>query len=423
MSRSSGSPRFSVGVDFGTAFAKVVVRNLETYKIIPWNHILYDKSSSHFLKTSVGYDKNGQFKTSYTSKLPELSNPKICILSNLKSKILYPDDFILDITQDCDYLSKISSKTVTPQNVSQYYSSAISSLTMAISHQIYSDIKSKGKSLQYQDIDWTFPLPYSRSEDEKVKTLENSYKRGIECFTRGMSGDIKMEEIQEVECVTYSQNCVHLRSESLASIAAVTFNSGSQDPLIIFDIGAGTIESLAFKVLRDGKSEIHVCRSDPYGVETLKSQNLLQNETLTPEGERKIQKCIAHTIIAPIKETDNDFYDKTGSLNIYLVGGGSNVTNIKSAIQDTWRVHKHERNNIPKYSLCEIKDVVKIPGIEDSEIKRYTVAVGLSIPDNKLRNIQLPDQLDGYSTHADRHQEYEEDRDKREGWLNPRYHG
>ena len=196
-----------------------------------------------------------------------------------------------------------------------------------------------------------------------------------------------------------------------AARSYLTSRDATPDIYLYFDIGAGTVDGVAFRyVIMDGTRRVNFYSGKvaPLGVAVvgLDAENgdsgsvenalvahklppSLRN-TLAPYG-KEVQKVVGHVVMTA-KRKDLPSWQ---SLTVFLGGGGAGVKWYRDTIEATHENYRQIMAGIPEYRLREVPKPggLRMNGLKDSAFRRFAIAYGLSVPFAEGPDIGLPSEF------------------------------
>lgn len=200
-------------------------------------------------------------------------------------------------------------------------------------------------------------------------------------------------------------------SHAVPEIAAaaqsyLTSREATPDVYLYFDIGAGTVDGVAFRyAIIDGTRRVNFYsgRVRSLGVATVAQAVGSDERTLARHPlssslynrlvsyGKQVQKLVGYVVMTAKRKEEPEWQ----SLSIFLGGGGAGVKWYRDWIEETYYDFKMDMAAIPQYTLKEIPKPtdLKMNGVRDADYGRFAVAYGLSVPYGEGPDIGLPSQF------------------------------
>ena len=208
-----------------------------------------------------------------------------------------------------------------------------------------------------------------------------------------------------------------------AVLSYLTSPEASEDIYIYFDVGAGTIDGVAFRYdnvdgtrrvnFYSGKvaplgiaAVVHAVVSQEAGSEV--EPNQLQSEVdmerafldhvfksghseLAPYIEA-IKQLVGYVVMTAKKKDLLDWH----TLTVFLGGGGATVDWYRETISTTYSDYRQWSAGIPQYGLREVPRPknLQMNGLMESDYGRFAIAYGLSVPAGEGPDIGFPSEFD-----------------------------
>jgi hypothetical protein len=225
------------------------------------------------------------------------------------------------------------------------------------------------------------------------------------------------EQIQQLDCTT--------TPEIVAAMWSFINSRQAQEGFYtFFDVGDGTLDGAAFIFNRaDGsrKVDCYIGKVEPLGVSAFvektaseldltpdhirqslvdSSDPLLSSQLQQSSTRRKIQQMVA-TVVMEGNEKHRQIRqfcvsDDIGqNLKVFIGGGGGNTDFFPETIQATHGDFQQGNSDIPPYKLRQIPtpEDLSINGLDKKDFNRFAIAYGLCIPDGENPEIRLPSQF------------------------------
>jgi hypothetical protein len=205
---------------------------------------------------------------------------------------------------------------------------------------------------------------------------------------------------------------------------------------IYFDIGGGTVDGVAFKLVNESgerKIDFYSGKVGPLGISALAMvlgsagdngrpdfvERLVQsaNSSATERFAHSIRELVGHVIVAG-KMNDVGRHgtwqraafqggtferkfigaldpSRMAPLVVFLGGGGSRSEWYSAVIGSTYHKFRHDNGGIPPYKLLEVPKPADLSmrGLPEAEFRRFAISYGLSIPYGEVP-VRLPSQFD-----------------------------
>lgn len=196
-----------------------------------------------------------------------------------------------------------------------------------------------------------------------------------------------------------------------AARSYLTSRDATPDIYLYFDIGAGTIDGVAFRYLiMDGARRVNFYSGKvaPLGVAAVglgggdedgaAVEAALVADSLSPSLRRRltpygkmVQELVGHVVMTAKKKDLPEWH----SLTVFLGGGGAGVRWYRDAIKATHWDYRQEMAGIPEYGLSEVPKPgdLRMNGLNDSAFRRFAIAYGLSVPSGEGPSIGLPSEF------------------------------
>ncbi|EDX85639.1 hypothetical protein S7335_3342 [Synechococcus sp. PCC 7335] len=225
------------------------------------------------------------------------------------------------------------------------------------------------------------------------------------------------EQINQLDCTT--------TPEIVAAMWSFINSRQAQEGFYtFFDIGDGTLDGAAFIFNRtDGsrKVDCYIGKVEPLGVSAFVEKtadelqlapesvrHFLSDPSNSPHSEQlqnsrtrnKIQSMVAEVVMdgnekhQQIRQFSVE-KDIGENLKVFIGGGGGNTEFFPDTIEATHSEFKQGNADIPPYKLRQIptpQDLV-VNGLDEKDFNRFAIAYGLCIPEGENPEIRLPSQF------------------------------
>ena len=391
--------RLTIGLDFGTAFSKVVIRGL-TAHLIP----LRDGRTAlddYLLPTELWVTKSGFCSLTATSDAKRYQDLKKRILENK--------------VDECARIRIIAYLALLLRRVRQWI------------------IIEKQDIYHNRELNWFINIGLP-TEIHKKKQLESLYKESVYLawLLSGGEDQISQEAIQKaIVASTIPETTGAAKGFSIEKIQAfpefvaqVTGYTASPQRVpgahVLVDVGAGTVDSTVFIVHRHDDEDIHPIlegtvsfkgvfylleariENTNYGGAWLPdydtpipsrahfASHMQINEALLKQAEKPLKDEVYVQVSGDVKKarydkTPNSKLNWTDGVPIFLTGGGSHIEFYKeiiSELQKLWRSqlteHQGIRLDIKPLPPPTHMDSIDLKNIPKESWHRFSVAYGLS---------------------------------------------
>ena len=216
---------------------------------------------------------------------------------------------------------------------------------------------------------------------------------------------------------TGNDDSPYVLPEILAATRPFTFSHEAQSGMYIvcFDIGGGTLDCTAFQYLSSGERRVSFRSGDVknLGVEILQHRNEVEKDKLDEvlatgsqeivESEHEIRKLVGGAI-TKIMDGDKEGFkgylrEVNDELPIFLCGGGIAIQWYENTIASTHEKFSHGGVGISRYDIRKVnmpRDFVVEETLKD-EFHRFAVSYGLSYPpESPPKIIGVPEDIEPY---------------------------
>jgi len=386
-----------IGVDFGTAYTKVVIADNRRARAIPFRDASYG-GNPYLLPSVVSIDANG------VASLGKAADGTS--VSDIKLRILDGD------TSD------------------QVINAAVSFLALVVRAARHQFMVAHRDEYRHCHLEWQvnvgLPAEHCRNNE-----LTGFYQRlACAAWNAGvMPGPISIAAVKDC----YLRDTGSLRNDAIAVIPEfaaqicgyVRSPMRQYGPHLLIDVGGGTLDVAVFNVYRDAEDDdlfpVFACSVTSRGVLPLHRYRLgkLPNEK-SDSGQRRYAEKSTYAAGASyfsvsedeLKRVDKSFKDLVygqildvlergrrdkyprlyhQSIRVFLCGGGAHVE-LYSALVDALIRDAHpchlELVHLPRPDRFEAK------GLGDGAYDRLSVAFGLSFDPYDIGTVRLPDEID-----------------------------
>lgn len=397
-----------IGIDFGTSFIKVCVRDLTTDESVA---IKLFQHKDGLTPTTILYDKNTDIlRLLHNTELPK---PK-------DSQIILP--YLKLLVADMERIDGRGLKQKDIEAITVWLLSTVIAETK-LHFKIQESERCKGKHLVWTGVNMGVPVDFFNSE------IESKFKHLLNCalfiandreITKKPELSFYREYLNSLKDVkeNYSLNGdedVSVYPEIAAAVNSFIFRRDMREGYYAyFDIGGGTLDGIVFANQSiDGEQKIDVItgKIEPLGVD--KVCHSLITETIHPDVyadninsmKKKLMKedlphevqltvrphasRAAHDIhsfvaqvVMPLKKRDQLMQlQKQESISLYIGGGGYYSMWYHHTILGVYSSHQHQSCNMPTYIEKQSYTVEALyPKDNSIDHKRFLIAYGLSIP-------------------------------------------
>jgi hypothetical protein len=436
----------NLGIDFGTSFTKVCVR--DTDRDQSWVVTFSDSKptlTEALLPTKVGISRDGRLLLGLTQSEwdKQLKTDHTCI-EFIKMQLAD-----LDISQEqgvwwFERLPKLKElnlelntrKVVETfiENLCVYYLSSVISKAKAWVMRNDADL------VKNQKIVWSVnlgvPVQYCDSlaikRFKKVLCLAWLLSEIHEEFLTVDDLDYYVNELSQD--LTPDQMPCYVTEEIAAAIYSYTASRQAQEGIYtFFDVGSGTIDGVAFRFWREDempKIDFYSADVQPLGVKAFvkivctrlritqkasedalkNNETCLHTNNLTKENQL-IQRQVAKVVIegkqknisiatvqfSQHSRSNRSHIIKPGTtLKVFLGGGGSRANFYRYIVEHTYTAFKHQNAGIPPYELTDLptpQGDFSMTNIDPINFHRFAIAYGLSIPRDEAPEVKLPSLL------------------------------
>jgi hypothetical protein len=422
----------NLGVDFGTSYTKVCYRDLgrERSGIVAFaGH----KRDDALIRSCILVHSTGACETALTSA-------ELTARQRLGSKVL---DYLkirlaeLDVTSSGQWRFPSLPELTTPEETEACCAYFLAS-TLRRAKDWVGELKDE--ALAHREVRW------SANVGVPVEHLDSAalprFRRVLTAAWR-MAGSKdrlpeRMEQIvpwwRAASSTEAANSDCHAFPEVVAAVTSFTAARDARPGIYLyFDIGAGTVDGVSFRLYRDsGQARIvsHCGRVTLHGVEAIAARIARGNPNIAAEAaellvrapklpwelheERGAIRRLVADVVMRSKTIDGwsarEFQDRSRvteahwivrphfdrNLIVLLGGGGLDSAFYQNAILETYAKHQHERCGIPPYALARVPrpSDLELNGLSELDFPRFAIAYGLSIPQGEQSDFTLPTMIE-----------------------------
>ena len=398
-----------IGIDFGTSYIKVCVRDLGREESVVMK--LFGHRDG-LLPAGVLLNRNtGLLSVKNSTYQYQTLSKKVVHIEYLKLLLAGLEP------RDDELLSEAEMKAA-----AVWLLSAVIAETKK-EFRIQEMERCKGKKLNWMGINLGIPTDFFNSDIEKRFNVILNYalfianedkivkKPDMHYFSEYLE---VMEKTSDGESLNGNEQ-ISVYPEIAAAANSFVFNRDVRPGYYAyFDIGGGTLDGIVFHFRdRDGGKEIDVVtgKVEPLGVEKtcyrlihetdgreIIGENMKSMKTALMSGtavhevnikvdlascraSKDVQKQVS-MVMMPLKKRDQlKELNRQDSIPMYIGGGGSYSTWYHTHIIGTHAIHKHGSCGMPKYLERPLADVEHLyPRDGSVDHRRFLIAYGLSIP-------------------------------------------
>lgn len=386
----------NLGVDFGTAFTKICYRDVgrEESSIVSFGA---NKADGATIPSVVSLTEDGRLR------LGNAGSPhgRIRYLKMLLADLGIPGS--LPRVERVD----LSTRDAVAALASWYLASVIERSQEWI-------VRHDAERLKGRDVKWSanVGVPVEYCDSAAIEIFENVLKVAwawVSTKDRPIHlGDLlRRYELTKQSIANKPVDCHAVPEIAAAAQSYITSREATPDVYLYFDIGAGTVDGVAFRYeILDGARKVNFYsgRVESLGVAAVahatggderalsrRAMSPSLSARLTPYGE-DVQRLVGYVVMTAKKKERQSHWP---SLSAFLGGGGADVRWYKDWIGATYHDFKMNRAAIPQYTLKKVPQPadLRMNGVRDGDYGRFAVAYGLSVPYGEGPDIGLPSEF------------------------------